>query len=247
MAPDIFAELEAEQGALARVLERLDESAGQQPSAAEGWTISDVVLHLAQTEEVVVASATGSSVNRFPDIDASTTDEMAAAWVDAERGPPFGNVIERWSAASRGAVEALREADPDVPLTWVATPLKPRTLATTRLAEHWIHAQDITSPLQIPYPDTDRLWHIAWLAHRTIPYAFTRAGADSPPSVRLDLTAPSGDAWSFGDSDAPCRITGTASDFCRIAGRRLDPADAASVRSTGERHQEVLNLVRTYA
>ena len=51
-------------------------------------------------------------------------------------------------------------------------PLKPATLATTRLAEHWAHALDIVEPLGIPFPDTDRLRHIAWLGHGTLPYAF---------------------------------------------------------------------------
>jgi hypothetical protein len=35
--------------------------------------------------------------------------------------------------------------------------LKPATLATTRLAEHWAHGLDITRPLGIAFPDTARL------------------------------------------------------------------------------------------
>ena len=61
-------------------------------------------------------------------------------------------------------------------MEWVAGRLSAMTLATTRLSEHWIHAQDIAMPLELSYPDDDRLWHIARLAHRTIPYAFMRAG-----------------------------------------------------------------------
>jgi hypothetical protein len=40
-------------------------------------------------------------------------------------------------------------------------PLKPATLATTRLTEHWAHALDITGPLGIELPDTGRLRHVA--------------------------------------------------------------------------------------
>ena len=32
-------------------------------------------------------------------------------------------------------------------------PVKPATLATTRLAEHWAHGLDITVPLGIKFPE----------------------------------------------------------------------------------------------
>ena len=47
-------------------------------------------------------------------------------------------------------------------------PIRPATLATTRLAEHWAHGLDITVPLGISFPDTGRLRHVAWLAHRSL-------------------------------------------------------------------------------
>ena len=59
----------------------------------------------------------------------------------------------------------------------VAAPVKPATLATTRLAEHWAHGLHITGPLGVDSPDTERLRHVAWLAHRTLPYAMTLAGS----------------------------------------------------------------------
>jgi hypothetical protein len=36
----------------------------------------------------------------------------------------------------------------------VAGPVKPATLATTRLTEHWAHGLDITGPLGVDFPDT---------------------------------------------------------------------------------------------
>ena len=55
------------------------------------------------------------------------------------------------------------------------------TLATTRLAEHWAHGLDIAGPLGADFPDTGRLRHIAWLAHRTLPYALSLAGEPTRP------------------------------------------------------------------
>jgi len=135
-------------------------------------------------------------------------------------------VFERWQRARRAALAALRAADPDRALAWVAAPVKPATLATTRLAEHWAHGLDITGPLSLDFPDSDRLRHVAWLAHRTLPYAMTVAG-EQPAPVRCELTAPDGGSvWEFGPAEAESGITGPAGDFCRVAARRLAPASS---------------------
>jgi uncharacterized protein (TIGR03083 family) len=56
----IFDDLQAEQDRLARILDGLDPAQWASPSAAGGWTIADVVLHLTQSEEAVAATATGT-------------------------------------------------------------------------------------------------------------------------------------------------------------------------------------------
>jgi uncharacterized protein (TIGR03083 family) len=58
---DIFDDLEAEQDRLEKILAGLDGARWAAPSAAAGWSVTDVVLHLAQTEEAVVASTGGRS------------------------------------------------------------------------------------------------------------------------------------------------------------------------------------------
>jgi uncharacterized protein (TIGR03084 family) len=143
-------------------------------------------------------------------------------------------------------VEALRAADPQVPVRWVTGPVKPATLATTRLAEHWAHGLDITGPLGIDFPDTSRLRNIAWLAHRTLPYALSLAG-EAPAAVRCSLTAPDGvTTWTFGPDDAKSEISGTAAAFCRVAAQRLDPA-VSGLQATGPHGATALRVVRTYA
>jgi uncharacterized protein (TIGR03084 family) len=115
------------------------------------------------------------------------------------------------------------------------------------LSEHWIHTLDVADALGIDHPDTDDLHHIAWLAHRTIGYAFDLAGSGPAPSVRAELSAPGGGNWTFGPADAECVIVGPAGAFCRVAARRLSPAEASGLTATGGRATEVLELVRTYA
>ncbi len=142
-------------------------------------------------------------------------------------------------------MKALLGCEPGVRLGWVAAPLSPKTLATTRIAEHWAHALDITGPLGIPYPDTARLRHIAWLAVRTLPYAFAQAGHQAG-AVRCELTGPDGDGWRFGPDDAPSAVTGQAGEFCRVAARRL-AARQTGLTATGPDGMAALRVIRTYA
>ncbi len=242
----VFDDLAAEQERLAGILGGLDGTQWRSESGAAGWTIADVVLHLAQSEESVVATASGGDLRTgLGSVAGGTVDERVASLVAAERAAP-DVVFERWQRARRAALDALRAADPDRALTWVAAPVKPATLATTRLAEHWAHGLDITGPLALDFPDTDRLRHVAWLAHRTLPYAMALAG-EQPASVRCELTAPDGaSVWEFGPADAESGITGPAGDFCRVAARRLAP-DSSRLSVSGPHGATALRLMRTYA
>ncbi|HWC36083.1 MAG TPA: maleylpyruvate isomerase family mycothiol-dependent enzyme [Mycobacteriales bacterium] len=243
-AAEVIADLDAEQDAIEAMIAPLSAEQLGQPSGAPGWSIADVVLHLAQSEESVVASITGDPVRPPFPVEGSTTDEIVDNWVKAERGDPV-ETVERWRAARRTSVAALRDADPEARYPWIAASLRPGALATTRLAEHWAHALDIAEPLGIDHPDTDRLRHIAWLGHRTLPYGFELAG-EQPHAVYVELTAPGGGTWSYGDPAASSRITGAAGAFCRVGAQRLAP-EASGLVASGPHGQAALRVLRNYA
>jgi uncharacterized protein (TIGR03084 family) len=242
----VFDDLVAEQDRLDGILSGLTMAQWLTESGAAGWSVADVLLHLAQSEEGVVASAQGTNLRSVFAPSGEAVDDYADLMVRRERAAP-DVVFARWRQARRRAIDALRAADPQRQLTWVAGPVKPATLATTRLAEHWAHGLDIAEPLDVPFPDTGRLRHIAWLAHRTLPYAFTVAGLE-PVAVRCVLTAPSGaETWSFGPQDAESEITGPAGEFCRVAAQRLKPDAAAGLTVRGPHGAAALRVLRTYA
>jgi uncharacterized protein (TIGR03084 family) len=243
---DVIDDLVDEQDRIEAILDGLDERAWLSPSAADGWSVADVVLHLAQTEEAVVATVKAGDAAELDGIWQSTeaVDAIADRLVTTERAAPEA-IFDRWRTARRAAVDALRAADPDRRYTWAAAPLKPRTLATTRLAEHWAHALDITDPLGIPFPDTARLHHIAWLGHATLPYAFGLAGEEAH-DVFCTLTAPDGSTWHFGPPDADSTVTGPAGAFCRVGARRLTP-EASGLQTSGPYADAALRVLRNYA
>jgi uncharacterized protein (TIGR03084 family) len=247
-ASEVFADLAAEQDALEAMLGRLGDADWAKPSAAKGWSVSDVVLHLAQTEELVPATVNGTMGGLRGSGqagEARSMDQAVDQAVAAERGQPPEVVFARWQSARREALTALRGCAPDRKLAWAAAPLSPVTLATTRLAEHWAHALDIADGLGLDYPDTSRLRHVAWLAMRTLPYAFAVGGMPTA-AVRAELAAPDGATWRFGADEAAGVIAGPASAFCRVAARRLAPADSG-LTATGPGAAEALRVLRTYA
>jgi uncharacterized protein (TIGR03084 family) len=118
-------------------------------------------------------------------------------------------------------------------------------MATTRLAEHWAHMLDVVRPLGIPYPDTDRLRHVAWLGHRTLPYAFSLIGGQAPP-VFCELTGPSGTTYRYGPPDAESSITGELGVFCRVGAHRVKPRESGLV-TRGPQAGAALDVLRNYA
>jgi uncharacterized protein (TIGR03084 family) len=249
---EIVAVLAEQQAELVGLLADLDETDWQRPSRCEGWTVADVVLHVAQTNEMAIASATGQFADYLNEVGrnvgpASDVDDGAALMVAAERGSLGSAVRDRYAAGASELREVLSASDPHLRVEWVAGPLSARTLATTRLAETWIHTGDVAEALDIDLPPAPRLRHIARLAWRTIPYAFARAGRELHGPVAFLLRGTDGEAWDFlPDDKALTTIRGDGAELCNVAARRVEPS-ATSLTGEGPDVDAVLELVRTYA
>jgi uncharacterized protein (TIGR03084 family) len=228
----------------------LDDAGWSSPSACPEWTVADVVLHLAQTNEMATASARGAladAAGSWAAVEGDTVDDLAGAAVARERGGPNGELYRRWRSGADEMVAAFASCDPADRLTWVVGDMAARTLATTRVAETWIHTEDVADGLGVTLRGSPRLWHVARLVHRTIPYAFARAGEEPPGPVAFQLSAPDGDdTWTFGDAQAPTVVTGPALDLCRVAGQR-GSAEATQLTGVGPDAEQVLALMRTFA
>jgi uncharacterized protein (TIGR03084 family) len=218
----------------------------------EGWRVSDVVLHLAQSDEMAIASLTG----RLPSPgggdargwtgDASV-DENVATMVEQERGSPLDEVVARWTSSGDQLVGVLDTMDLSSRVRWIVGELSARSLATTRVAETWIHAGDVAAAVGVELVPSERLHLVARLAWRTLPYAFASVGRTMRGPVAFHLTSPAGELWEFQpDEPAITTIEGTASELCAVAARRRDPQDT-SLRGTGPDAADVLELIRTYA
>lgn len=251
----ITADLAAQHAEMRTLLVSLTPEQWDAPSLCPGWSVADVVLHLAQTDEIALGSARGTMPVAAKaaawDLGAmhagvADVDEIAGAAVDLQRDPDHTSLLARWSAAAEALCATFARTDPKRPLPWVVGDLPARTLATTRLAEAWIHTGDIAHGAGATLAPTDRLWHIARLAHRTLPYAFGRAGQKLTGPVAVILDAPGGGIWEFVDGAPITTISGSAETFCLVAARRL-PGEGSGLMATGPDAAAVLELVRTFA
>lgn len=248
---EILAALAEQHRELAGIIDPIPNESWALPTRCDGWSVSDVVLHLAQTDELALASVNGE----FPaaleglagGLTAGSVEAGADAIVAAERGRSSTEVRERWRRSAFELRRALATADPSARVQWVAGELAVRTLATTRLAEAWIHTGDVLVALDRPIAPTDRMRHIVRLAWRTLPYAFAQAGRELAGPVELHLTGPSGEGWDFvPDEPAVTFISGAAVDLCHVAGQRVKAKDTG-LSGTGPDAEAVLELIRTFA
>src|SRR3954463_1995620 len=100
---DVIGDLEAEQDRLESILAGLDDAQWSSASAAAGWSIADVVLHLAQTEEAVAASIASTARPDLWDRGDQALDDAVEDAVRAERAAGR-QVFERWQRARRESV-----------------------------------------------------------------------------------------------------------------------------------------------
>jgi uncharacterized protein (TIGR03084 family) len=250
---DLLIALAAQHAELGELVDACANDDWERPTRCDGWDVASVLLHLALTDELAVASV-GGELEPLPnglmgsrESQTVSVDDAAAAQVAADRATGGDAIRQRWHDASREMRAAFATAEPRRRVTWVSNQLSVHTLVATRLFECWIHTGDIASALGVQLEPTERLRHIARLAWRTLPYAFERADTPMRGAVAVDLTGPDGEQWRF-DPDVPALTTirGSAVAFCDVAARRVDP-DATDLVGTGPDAAAVLRLVRTYA
>ncbi len=232
---DLLGDLEAECDQLWQVVGIGGESGWTTPTPAPGWTVATQIAHLAWTDEVAVVAATDKT--RWDEIVLAAIDDPEG-FVDAGAHEiarlPREEVLGRWFGSRSVLYRTLAEYPEGQKMPWFGPPMSPTSMATARFMETWAHSRDVHDALGIPQPATDRIKHVAHLGVRTRGFAFTTHGLEPPNTeVRVTLTAPSGDTWTWGPDDAPDTVTGSALDFCLLVTQRVH-RDATDLVATGD-------------
>jgi uncharacterized protein (TIGR03084 family) len=113
--------------------------------------------------------------------------------------------------------------------------------------EYWAHGQDIADGLGVRRDPTARLRHICHLGVRTRGFSYAVRGRTAPDAdVRVELTGPDGDAWTWGDAAAEDRVSGAAEDFALVVTQRRLVDDTGLVVQ-GDAAREWLSLAQAFA
>jgi uncharacterized protein (TIGR03084 family) len=245
---EVIDDLAAECAEVDMLVAGLEPAAWRTETPSPGWTVAHQIAHLAWTDEAAVLAIT--------DPDAFGEHLRAAAqdpdgFVDegAERGARAepGEVLARWRASRATLDRHLRDLPADAKVAWYGPPMSPASMATARLMETWAHGLDVAEALGRPREPTARLRHVAHLGVRARGYAYLAHQREAPADeVRVELSAPDGDRWTWGPEDAPARVTGPALDFCLLVTQRRHRDDLA-LTATGAAADEWLDIAQAFA
>jgi uncharacterized protein (TIGR03084 family) len=231
-------------------LDGSDDGGWTTPVPAEGWTIATTVAHLLWTDEVAVLAARAAIPEGKEAWDEVVLQAIAdpngyvdTAAFELAQLPP-SELLARWDAGRVALGSALREVPDGQKMPWFGPPMSPTSMATARFMETWAHALDVYDALvsagaiaERPAV-TDRIKQVAHLGVRTRNYSFAQQQLEPPAEeFRIELTAPSGELWTWGPEDAAQRVMGSAYDFCQLVTQRIhrDDTDVVTVGADAER------------
>jgi uncharacterized protein (TIGR03084 family) len=244
----LVADLAAESADLYEVLSVLAETEWALETPARGWTVRDQAAHLAYFDDAAVLSATDPERFRA-EADALLAREGDLGERVAERYRELSGVEAfAWlQRARRAYLNAFVVLDPSTVLPWYGPDMSAASSVTARLMETWAHGQDVADTLGLVRRPTERLRHVAHLGVRTLGWSFTVHGRPAPDApVRVELTGPHGELWTWGPEDAADTVRGPAEDFCLVVTQRRHRADTA-LQATGPVADAWLDLAQAYA
>ncbi|MER8015653.1 TIGR03084 family metal-binding protein [Streptomyces griseoluteus] len=224
----VFDDLREESRELDLLVAELTESEWARATPAPRWSIAHQIAHLHWTDRAALLAMTDQAAfQKFAEQALTSPD----SFVDdgAEEGVRLGpaELLTRWRNSRRELDHALREAAArHTRFPWFGPPMSAAAMATGRLMETWAHGQDVADALGVVRAPTDRLRHVVRIGVRARDFAFAVRGLPAPrEEFRVEVSAPSGELWTYGPEDAAQRVTGSAVDLCLLVTQRAHRAD----------------------
>ncbi len=246
--PALIGDLADETTALEAMLDGLDDALWQLATPAAGWDIADQVGHLAYFDDTALVSLLDPERFRRETAElrlggADSPDRIAAD----HRGAPGERVFAWFRAARRALLTGYAAVDPGARLPWYGPDMGVASSITARLMETWAHGQDIADALGVERIPTARLRHVAHLGIKAMPYSYS-VNSLAPPaeSIRVELTAPDGDTWTWGPVDAANTVTGPAVDFALVVTQRRNHG-ATALRISGTTAHQWIEIAQAFA
>ncbi len=241
-------DLEAEHDDLDGLVAGLNDEDWDTPTPAPGWMIRDQVSHLAYFDELATMAAADPPrfgvhlVHAMADLDALIEEHL-----DRGRSMSSSQLLDWWRRGRIVMMSALRSLDPKARLPWYGPPMSAVSFATARLMETWAHGQDVADALGVERAPTDRLRHVAHIGVRALPNSYLARGLAVPDvPVRVELTAPGGQIWTWGEEGAADTVTGSALGFALVVTQRRHPDDT-DLAADGPVAKQWISIAQAFA
>lgn len=244
---DLARDLEAEQAALDAVVAPLTDDQWSLATPSPGWSVADQIGHLGYFDRTAAMAITdpesfAAETERLMGSGSAMDDTLA---VPRTLAP--ADLLTWWREARDGLRDAAAGLDEDARLVWYGPPMGAKSFLTARLMEAWAHGQDVCDAVGARREATHRLRHIAQLGFITRGWSYIVRGETPPDSpLAVELAAPSGEAWHWGDPAAAERIEGPAEDFCLVVTQRRHVADTA-LTVTGDSAADWMDKAQAFA
>lgn len=222
-AADFLAESEA----LHAAVSTLGDEGFRQKTQFKNWSIDDVLVHLHFWNGMADLSANDEQAFRqvFDRAMAGARDGSLREFENAEVRERGAALREAWIARARDMAPRWAAMDPKTRLPWVGPTMSARSSITARQMETWAHGFEIFDCLGLERTEDDRIRNIVVLGVNTFGWSHTVHGLAVPQIMpKLELVAPSGVVWEFGDPSAG-RIAGPAVDFAAVVTQTRALAD----------------------
>ena len=248
---DICRDLSAEYRELTALAESLAGPQWQLRSNFYDWTPWDEIAHLCYFDETSLQSVTdpaGFARDAQALNGRIARGESISAIARAAYGHMDGTaLLGHWRQRYERLTEVLARLDPKARLPWYGPPMSARSFAAARLMEAWAHGQDVWDVVCRERPATPRLKHVAYIGAMTFAWTFVNRGLQVPAAVPgVELAAPDGATWTWGDSSAPDFVRGTAEDFCLLVTQRRHLEETRLQYSAGAA-QQWLSMAQCFA
>lgn len=227
---EVLDDLIAEQDALDRVVATLSDDQFRAATPSPRWTVTDQLGHLTyfDTSAALAIQDPAGFAEHKTELLSSFADELAvdeATLAKFRERDPAAQLLT-WRSARLDLEAAARQLANDTRVEWYGPSMGSKSFLTARLMEVWAHGQDICDAVGAEHEPSDRIRHIAQLGVITRGWSYLVRGEQPPDGdIRVELTAPSGDSWTWGPDDAADRVAGPAIDFCLVVTQRRHVAD----------------------
>jgi uncharacterized protein (TIGR03084 family) len=239
-------DLAAEHSALDAMLEGRPESDWSRPTPAAGWDVTDTISHLYYFDGQACLAVTDAEAF-LANAAEIFTGERPTFDVDPGRSMGALKLLDEWRRGRSELLVTLGKADPSQRVAWYGPAMSLASFTTARIMETWAHGMDVADALGAAPIVSDRLRHVAHIAYGARAYSYMANGREVPSaSVRLEVTAPSGAQWSWGQVDATNVVRAGALDFALLTTQRRH-RDDVTISTQGPLADEWMSIAQTFA